>query len=283
VKTILACITLCVTLLTVPLTSVAEPPPAAQTPYIMGVFPFVPTATIEEIFAPLAAELSQALGRPVKLRCASSFDKFTDELKSRDFDLAFIQPFDYIGVARPGGYLPLAARNDILRSQIVVKNDSPVETLKDLKGKSMGMPPKVAAVSFLNRITLKKAGLIPDTDVKMVYLASHQACLQQLMIGTVAACGVSPGGIRIAEMQLKTTFRLIQESPEIPTPLFVVKKDLPQKDRDTILRVLTTTDLAGVKPELRNMFVETMSKPFRKATDEEYDVVRTMMDTDEAR
>ena len=257
----------------------AAQPTVEQTPYIMGVFPFVPTATIEGIFAPLAAELSQALGRPVKLRSAPSFDKYTDELKSRIFDIAFIQPFDYASLAKSAGLLPLAARNDILNSHIVVKNDSLIHELKDLKGKSMGMPPKVAAVSFLNRLALKKAGLAPDTDIKFVYLASHQACLQQLMIGYVAACGVSPAAIRLAETQLKTTFRLIHESPEIPTPLFVAKKELPQKDRDTMLRVLTTTDLTGVKPELRTMFVETKEKPFRKATDSEYDVVRAMMKT----
>jgi phosphonate transport system substrate-binding protein len=257
----------------------AAQPTEDQAPYIMGIFPFVPTVTIEGIFAPLAAELSEALGRPVKLRSASSFDKFTDELKSRIFDIAYVQPFDYASLAKSAGLLPLASRNDTLSSYIVVKNDSPVRNLRDLKGKSMGMPPKVAAVSFLNRLAVKKEGLSPDTDVKFVYLASHLACLQQLMIGNVAACGVSPAAIRLAEMQLKTTFRLIHESPEIPTPLFVVKKEIPKKDRDTMLRVLTTTDLAGVKAELRTMFVETKEKPFRKATDSEYEVVRTMMKT----
>lgn len=243
----------------------------------MGVFPFVPTATIEGIFAPLAAELSQALARPVTLRSAPSYDKFTDELKSRDFDIAFIHPVDYANLAKTVGLFPLASRNDILSSHIVVKSDSLIRTLKDLKGKVMGMPPKQATVSFLNRMTLKKAGLTPDTDVKFAYLTSHMACLQQLMIGNVAACGVSPATIRLAETQFKTTFRLIHESSEIPPPLFVVKKELPQKDRDTMLRVLTSTNLAGVKPELRTMFVETKEKPFRKVTDSEYDAVRTMM------
>ncbi|MDD2270717.1 MAG: phosphate/phosphite/phosphonate ABC transporter substrate-binding protein [Desulfuromonadaceae bacterium] len=275
-QTALVRMTICLILLAQPLTGNAEVA-AAVTPYIMGVFPFVPTTTIEGIFAPLAAELSQALGRPVKVRSASSFDKFTDELKNRVFDIAFIQPFDYASLAKSAGLLPLASRNEVLNSYIVVRNDSPVHSMKDLKGKNMGMPPKAAAVSFLNSVVTKEAGLTPNKDVMFVFLASHQACLQQLMIGNVAACGVSPTAVRLAELQLKTTFRLIKESPAIPTPLFVVKKELPQKDRDTMLRVLITTDLAGVSPELRNKFVETNGKPFRKATDREYDVIRTMM------
>lgn len=275
-QTAIVRMTFCLILLAQPLTGNAEVA-VTVTPYIMGVFPFVPTTTIEGIFAPLAAELSRALGRPVKVRSASSFDKFTDELKNRVFDIAFIQPFDYASLATSTGLLPLASRNEVLNSYIVVRNDSPVHSMKDLKGKNMGMPPKSAAVSFLNSIVTKDAGLTPNKDVMFVFLASHQACLQQLMIGNVAACGVSPTSVRLAELQLKTTFRLIKKSPTIPTPLFVVKKELPQKDRDTMLRVLVTTDLAGVSPELRNRFVETNEKPFRKATDGEYDVIRTMM------
>ena len=275
-------VTLCLILLAQPLAASAEAKGTVQ-PYIMGVFPFVPTTTIEGIFAPLAAELSQALGRPVKVRSASSFDKFTDELKNRVFDIAYIQPFDYAALAKPAGLLPLASRNEVLRSSIVVRNDSPVRDMKDLKGKTMGMPPKAAAISFLNSVVTKNAGLTPGKDVTFVFLASHQACLQQLMIGNVAACGVSPTSARLAELQLKTTFRLIKESPAIPTPLFVVKKELSQKDRDTMLRVLLTTDLAGVSPELRHKFVETNEKPFRKVTDREYDVVRTMIHNDNSR
>ena len=269
-------VTLCLILLAQPLVASAQAKDASQ-PYIMGVFPFVPTTTIEGIFAPLAAELSQALGRPVKVRSASSFDKFTDELKNRVFDIAFIQPFDYARLAKSARLLPLAARNEVFNSYIVVSNDSPVREMEDLKGKNMGMPPKASAVSFLNSVVAKKAGLTPGKDVTFVFLASHQACLQQLVIGNVAACGVSPTSVRLAELQLKTTFRLIKKSPAIPTPLFVVKKELPKRDRDTMLKVLLATDLAGVSPELRQKFVEAHGKPFRKATDREYDVVRAMM------
>ena len=274
----IAGIILCVLIFATTPAGAAEQPHTLP-PYIMGIFPFVPTANIEGIFAPLAAEMSKALDRPVKLKTAPSFEKFMDELKNQAFDFAYIQPFDYVDIAKPAGYLPLASRNDTLSSHIVVKHDSPIKTLKELKGKSLGMPPKVAAISFLNRIALKKAGLNPDTDVTMVFLASHMACLQQMMIGTVDACGISPAGVRLGERQLKTTFHLIQESPKIPTPLFVAHKKLPRKDRDIMLRVLTTTDLTGVKPELRVMFIESEQKAFRKTNDREYDVVRNIMKT----
>jgi phosphonate transport system substrate-binding protein len=253
-----------------------ETSPANQE-YILGVFPFVPTASIEGIFAPLAAEISRAIGRPVKLRSASSFEKFMEELQNRSYDIAFVQPFDYISIAKPGGYLPLAARNDRLASHIVVKSASPVRSLKDLKGKRFGMPPKVSAVSYMNQVALKKAGLNPDSDVRMVYLASHQACLQQMMIGKVDACGVSPPGIRLVEQQMQTKFRLIHATPEIASPLFVIKKELPVKDREVIRTTLLASDLKGVKPPLRSMFLGDVDKPFRATNEQNYDLIRNYL------
>jgi len=260
-----------------PLTATATVQPPADQEYILGVFPFIPASSIEGIFAPLAGEISRALGKPVKLRTATSFEKFMEELRGKTYDIAFVQPFDYIDIAKPEGYLPLAARNDRLSSHFVVKQDSMIKTLKDLKGKSLGMPPKVSAVSFMNRIELKKAGISPDKDIKLVYLASHQACLQQLMIGKVDACGVSPPGVRLVEQQMKTTFRLIHKTPEIPSPLFVVKKGLPLNEREAIRKVLLSSDLTGVKPELRIMFIGDVKKPFRTTTDREYDPIRSQL------
>lgn len=257
--------------------SVPAQPSSPSTPYIMGVFPFVPAASVEGIFAPLAAELSRASGRQIVLKTPASFEKFMEELKSRHFDIAFIQPFDYVNIAKPNGYLPVAARNDTLTSHIVVRQNSPIKRITDLKGKSLGMPPKVAAVSYMNRYAIKKAGLKPDVDVKFVYFSSHQACLQQLVIGNVAACGVSAAGVRLVEHQLKTSFRLIYETPDMPTPLFVVKKEMDKNDQQAIATAIIATNLTGVKPELRQMFIGETMKPFRASNDRDYDVVRKYM------
>lgn len=255
----------------------AAPATGPRHEYVMGVFPFIPAASIEGIFAPLAAEISRAIGRPVKLQTAPSFERFMSELSQQTYQLAFVQPFDYVEIARPRGYLPLAARNDKLSSHLVVREDSPVKTIGDLKGKTLGMPPRSAAVSVMNQVAIKQAGLKPDTDVKFVYLASHQACLQQLLIGTVHACGVSPPGVRLVEHQMKTRFRLIHATPTIPSPLFVVHKDLPRKEQEQIRAVLLSTGLEGVDPALRTTFLGDVAKPFRSATDRDYDTIRSYL------
>jgi ABC-type phosphate/phosphonate transport system substrate-binding protein len=112
----------------------------------------------------------------------------------------------------------------------------------------------------------------------MVFLASHMNCLQELMIGSVDACGVSPSALRLAQIQLKSRFRTIDTSPPVPSPLFVVKSTLPRKERDAVTRILTTTTLENVKPELRRMYyADDGKKPFIPASDLDYEPIRNLL------
>jgi len=256
----------------------AEVAGAAARSYQLGVFPFMPMANIEGLFAPLSRDIGAALARQVLLISSPSFETMIDDIKQARFEIAFVQPFDYVKFAKPAGYLPVAARADTLASIVVVKEGSPVKSLKQLKGKTIGMPPEVAAVSYLNKYLLKNAGLKPGTDVQLKFLLSHMACLQELLIGTVDACGISPPTMRLAREQLKAAFTIIARSPTIPSPLFVVKASLPRKERETITRVLVTTTLESVQPELRQMFyAEGEKKPFIATTDKAYDPIRKLL------
>lgn len=271
-RTILAAALL--VLVTLPCNAADHSTSHTKAPYILGVFPFVPPANIEGLFAPIAAEFSAAIGRPVILRTSSSYDKFMSSLEQRDYDIAFVQPFDYVEIAKPNNYLPLARRSEDLSSSIVVKSDSSLNSIHDLKGKVLGMPPAVAAVSVLNSIALSKAGLKPDKDVELRHFSSHQACLQQLLVGTVHACGVSPSGIKLVETQLKTTFKEIGRSPSIPHTLFVVKRELPKEERSAIKKVLLETTLQSVPPEYRVVFDSSGAKPFLATKDSDYAPIR---------
>lgn len=258
-------------------TVTATAAPTAERQFTMAVFPFMPVANIEGLFGPLAQEISNKLGKPLILVSAGCFKKFSRQLGRRAFDIAYVHPFDYIEVAKPAGYLPLAARAENLATRIVVKEGSPVRSLRTLRGRKLGNPPEDSTVSVLTRITLKAGGLDP-ADVKMLYFKSHLACMQQLVIGNVDACGVSPTVLRLAEQQLKSSFITIHESPPISAPLFVVRNDLPRRERDRIRQALTSTTLSGVDPQLRMMFMPPDGrKPFIAVTDGDYDSARKLL------
>jgi phosphonate transport system substrate-binding protein len=245
--------------------------------YFFGVFPFLEQTTLERIFSPIAAELSAAIAKPIHYQSAATFEKFMSNLEEQQYDIAHIQPFDYVSIAVKAGYLPVATRIEMLPAVFVVKADSPLQNAQDLRGKILGLPPKAAAVSYLAKVALHESGLKPGKDVKLSYFKNHDSCMQALLIGDIAACATGRRNMGLFEDRTRQPLRVILTSPEIPQTLFVVHQRVPAADRELIRETLLATRLRGVDPKLRNLFMPSTDEKgayFRAVTDKDYDIVR---------
>lgn len=248
---------------------------SSPAPYILGVFPHLSSGQIEKLFAPLAAHLSKELGRPVRLRTKPTFAAFTQELSRRTYDIAFVQPFDYVAAHDKYGYVPLACRTGQLAADLVVLPDSPLHTLQDLKGKKIGLPPYVAAISYLVRKDLLKSGMNLQNDVTLEYFKSHDACLNQLMLNKVDVCGSARHPIRFYENKWHVNFRTLATTKTIPPALFMALRRIPLKDRNAIRRAILSWQQTK---QGRDMLTGSGFTMFQKATEAEYNVMRQYVD-----
>ena len=251
----------------------------AKTEYILGVFPFLSPALTETVFAPVAAELGQALERPVYMRTASSFEIFMERLRRKEYEIAHVHPFDYVRIAVPAGYLPVATRNEKLSILFAVLDSSPVRSAVDLKGKTIGVASKLSTADYLARITLNQAGFRPGKDVTLKYFSDHQSCLQQLHIGTIGTCATTASMMRVFEAQTLVKLRVLMQSPKVPHTLFIVHSRVPQKDRDIIAKTILASALPNVPDKLKKeLFVVKDGTYFNPVTDADYNIVRTYLD-----
>lgn len=244
----------------------AEPPA-----YQLGVFPHLAAGQIENMFAPMAADFSKAVERPVVLKTKTSFEAFMAELDKQTYDIAFVQPFDYVWAHDKHGYIPLARRGEPLAGLIAVKPDSALRTLKDAKGKTIGLPPEVSAVSHLTKMALLQVKLDPRTDVRLQYFKSHDSCLQQLMIGEIDACATAAYPLRFFENKWNAKFRVLAETQTISHSLFIAHPRLSEAHREAIRKTILSwaeTDSG------RQLLEKGELKPFIAVTDAEYESVR---------
>lgn len=242
--------------------------------YTFGIFPYLPLVKLEGTFAPLALELSKALGRAVHYSSAATFEKFSCRLKDAEFDIAYIQPFDYVRIAAPAGYLPVAKRRTPLFALFVVKRENAFKGLHDLKGATVVFPPEESAMAYLGKAALIENGLRPERDMTVRYAKEHHSCLQQVAVGEAAACVTSEASLRAFDRALQEKLRVLEKTPDIPPVLFVVHKRVPPKDRKAIKQTLLKTTLSGVAPELRAPLAADGAKPFIAAAAADYEVVR---------
>lgn len=207
--------------------------PAAPKELILGVFPFLNTRQIAQNFAPVLPALGKSIDMTIHLRTASSFDAFSEALKSSAYDLIIVQPFDYAKAIQQG-YLPLASMKNWLEGTFFVLDSSPYKTIADFRGKVVAMPPENSAQSHLGRLALHQAGLEIGSDITIDYRKTHDSCLQQVQRGEAIACVTAELTLAMLPKELSDNLRPVGKTEKVPGVLIMAHKRITAKKREQL-------------------------------------------------
>ena len=251
---------------------VAPVPVAGETVYTMGVFPHLPKHKLYETYLPVVKNFQSVLGVKFVLKTRPSFEAYENALKNEEFDIALIQPFDFLDAYDNHGYLPVARRADPLTSILVVKKSSVFNSLADLQGKKIANPAKSAAVTRLTDRLMIKAGFHPQKDFERIYKKNHFSCMQTVLINKADACGTSLRAMyHYEDKQLKDRLKVIAESDAIPHVLYVVHKRVPEQQRMSLKESILDWQYTS---EGRSILKTSRMTRFVEASGQEYDILR---------
>ncbi len=242
--------------------------------YKFGVLPYLSTTRLENIYAPVAAELSRALRHKVNFRTSSGHNRFLNNLKQQRYDIALIQPFWYPPAIDQFGYQPLVRMQEPLASLIMVPDNSPLHSISELKGKLIATPPAFAPVVYMARRALKEAGLIPGKDVQLRAFKSVDSCFQQVFIGSADACITPPFAVAVIEEKMRIKLRALLETTSIPNLSIVVHKRIPADKRERLKNIFLSWKQNNAGKKLLDRI---KTQGFVPAIDKEYDMVRAFM------
>ncbi len=142
-----------------------------------GVSYRVPFEEVRGRYATIAVDLSKILKQPVTVEPIGDYNALRKGLAAKTFDLAVVHPAHVsIQAIRGSGYHLVAVTKGFQKyqAQFLVRADSKLASLADLKGKSLGAPDEDSITSVMVRATLRDAGL--DTkQIKMVYTRYQDA------------------------------------------------------------------------------------------------------------
>ena len=239
--------------------------------YRLGLFPYLPPVRLEKNYAPMAADFASILGRPVQFSTANGFDKFRTRLSNGDFDIALISPLDIVPVVDDAGYIPLARRSSKPAS-IVVLEDSALQQVVDLRGKTIGLPTDTPA-SIILQLTLRDEPLLANHTIHFKEFTNVLACLHQLLIKTVDACGSGSGAaLRLFQKKMAVKLRVLMKTEAFPHMLFVAKPVVPLYERELLVRAILNSGKTGEDQKFPQMNVhEPEYIPYRS---EDYHIIR---------
>ena len=117
--------------------------------------------------------------------------------------------------------------------------DPAIKSVTDLKGKIIAATQPAASTDYAARILLRKHGLVPDKDVKIIYAGSSPALLSMLKAGNASAGLINPPAIYQAqELGMKQIVNVTELNiPFIFVAVCTTRKVLQQKP-DAVTRYL---------------------------------------------
>lgn len=238
-----------------------------------GLLPRLSEKEMVEGFTPFAKHLEKELGVKVTLVVPKDFDTWTKEAKAGAYDIAYTNPYLYVvvkkdvKVAEP---LVIASEPEIgnqLYGTIIVKKDSPIKTIADLKGKTIAATDPGSAGAYLVQMLMLQEAKIKKDDVKLIFEKKRDPVADAVLAGKADA-----GFVRDDDVEkLKAgadKFRKLGVSKAIPNwTIFIAKKidpALASKIKETLLKLKPgdLKSIAVLAPARINGFVPTSDKEF---------------------
>jgi len=257
-------------------------PAAVNNELVIGIFPRRSPAELMDAFTPLANYLSKALGRPVRLETAPDFRIFWESVASKRYDLVHYNQYHYVRSHKELGYQVIAKNEEIGRDRIagaiVVRKDSGIKTLADLRGKrivfggsNQAMGSYIAPSYLLRQAGLKKGDYIEEFALNPPNVALAVFFKRADAGGSGSIVFELPfvrDKIDVTKLEYIATSEPISHLP------WAVRGDMPTEQRDRLQRAML-----GVKQSENgeNILRSASLTNLVPASDAEYDVSRKMI------
>jgi len=199
----------------------------------VGIVPQFSVSEIYESWSPVLKALTAETGIQLKIKTYKNIPDFERGIMQSDVDIAYMNPYHLIMVQRAAGYIPIIRNGSTkLTGLLVVKKDSPYQTIQDLQGKTIAFPsPNAFGASLYMRALLKEQ---ENIDFKEKYVKTHSNVWRQVLTGIADAGGGVRATLKKEPENIQNRLRVIYETPGVnPHPLAVHPR-VPEIERKAL-------------------------------------------------
>lgn len=210
---------------------------------------FVPSQTADTLEAkakPLEKLLGDRLGIPVKVSISTDFNTIIEAMASKKVDVGFLPPSGYVQAKqRNAAQLILQAQRfgvedatgaptkdlvDFYKAMIIVKKDSPIQSIQDLKGKKIGYQNVTSSAGYVWPAgKLLDEGLDPLKDVTPVTLKGHDQAVIGVINGDIDAAAIFQDARNVVLKDYPSVFedtRVLSFTEPIPNDTVTARVDM---------------------------------------------------------
>ena len=225
--------------------------------------------------APLTKYLSATLKRPVTLKLSANMSAAIDEVSNGSVELAYLTPVAYIKAQAKGNVQlvvkTLTNKKATFQLMVVVRDDSPIKRIQDLKGKTFAFGDKAA---ILQRAVVVGAGMPLENLGEYKFIGHYDNI----------AKGVANGDFDAGILKDTTAsdwknrgLRILHSSSPLPPYNIVASSKVDAKLLKQIRQAFLSLNMKNMSHRKVIQALDNEYDGFASARDSDYDVVRRLI------
>jgi phosphonate transport system substrate-binding protein len=201
-------------------------------------------------YEPWLSLMSTATGTPMAWVSVKNTGQAMDALCAGEADVARLNTFNYLFTAQQGCasiiLIGVGDFNAFTRSQIIVRVDSGITSLADLKGKIFCRPSDSSISGWrLPFVMLRAGGVNPETDLaELRTLTGSAQVVRAVYDGTCTAGAIvvdARRGLQATAPDVMDIVSVLQVSPSIPRDIIAIHPSVPEDTRNRIINAFFDT------------------------------------------
>ncbi|MGZ4969002.1 MAG: phosphate/phosphite/phosphonate ABC transporter substrate-binding protein [Methylobacter sp.] len=216
--------------------------------YIIGIHPLHNPKRLFEVYGPIVDFLNANMPEAdFTLEASRNYDEFDRKLYSGHFDFAMPNPYQTVNSLKHGyRVFGKMADDDDFRGIILVRRDSGINNVADLKGKTVAYPaPTALAATIMPQYYLHTHGININRDIENRYVGSQESSIINVLRGHVAAGATWPVPWKTFSKenpQLAAQLEVKWQTEPLQNNGWVVRKDIPKELTNKFAALLFNLD-----------------------------------------
>jgi phosphonate transport system substrate-binding protein len=207
-----------------------------------GVSYRVPIEEIRGRYAAIAADLTKLLKQPVTIEPVGDYPSLRKGLAAKSYDLAMVHPAHLsIQAIKESGYKLVVVTKGFQKytASFLVKADSPLKSLAELKGLKLGAPDEDSITAWMVRATLRDAHVDPK-GMTITY-TRYQDAVPFFVDNNLTTAGATASNALVKAWQAKGGKILAQSKP-VPIKHIIASPNLSAEQVDKVRDYLIGLD-----------------------------------------
>lgn len=163
--------------------------------YVVGIHPLHNPKRLFEVYGPIIEYIDANIPEArFRLEASRNYEEFDRKLDAGHFDFAMPNPYQTVRSLKHG-YRVFGKMGDDenFRGIILVRRDSGIREVADLKGKKVSYPaPTALAATMMPQYYLHTHGIDVNRDIENLYVGSQESSIMNVLRGHVAAGATWP-------------------------------------------------------------------------------------------